>query len=119
MKTMPRGRKPSVLKQQTDTKLDGAYTDLQAIPDDPEFGGRKIQESIIDATKQGGEPMVIPQTQSAYQPADILSLPTENIEESGLQDSDPQEEVTLLPGSDTDVLIDLIKEASPAARLRF
>ena len=42
---MPRGRKPSTLKQMTDTKLDGAYADLEAIPGD-EFGGRLAQEDI-------------------------------------------------------------------------
>ena len=43
---MPRGRKPSTLKQMTDTKVDGAYADLKAIPDD-EFGGRLAQEDMI------------------------------------------------------------------------
>ena len=43
---MPRGRKPSTLKQMTDTKVDGAYADLKAIPDD-EFGGRLLQEDMI------------------------------------------------------------------------
>ena len=47
---MPRGRKPSTLKQMTDTKVDGAYADLEAIPGD-EFGGRLLQEDMIALVK--------------------------------------------------------------------
>lgn len=48
---MPGGRKPSKLTQNTDTKLDGAYADLKAIPDD-EYGGRAQQQAGIDAVKR-------------------------------------------------------------------
>ena len=43
---MPGGRKPSKLTQNTDTKLDGAYADLKAIPDD-EYGGRAQQQVCL------------------------------------------------------------------------
>ena len=49
---MPRGRKPSTLKQMTDTKVDGAYADLEAIPGD-EFGGRLTQEDMIALEREG------------------------------------------------------------------
>ena len=112
-------RKPSILKQATDTKLDGAYADLQAIPNDPEFGGGVKQQQMIDAVQSTGGMPPAALTQPAFKPQDLFALPTERAAESGLADSNPMQEVGLNPGSDTQILIDIIKEESPTARLRF
>ncbi len=108
---MPRGRKPSTLKQATDTKLDGAYADLQAIPDD-EYGGRTQQEAQIGAIQRevqqtSGAPTLgnLPQ----YTPEDVLGKPTENVNESIFADSSKQQTQSLPAGSNTQILLDIIQ----------
>ena len=105
-----RGRKPSKLKQATDTKLDGAYADLQAIPDD-EYGGRTQQEAQIGAIQRevqqtSGAPTLgnLPQ----YTPEDVLGKPTENMGESIFADSSKQTE-SLPSGTNTQILLDIIQ----------
>jgi hypothetical protein len=105
-----RGRPASKLKQATDVKIDGAYADLKAIPDD-EFGGRANQERQIAAVKAeventGGLPNVgnLPQ----YTPEDVLSKPTEKVNESIFADSSKQQ--TGLPvGTNAQLILDTIQ----------
>tara|TARA_B100001094_G_scaffold242596_1_gene238660 strand:+ start:1167 stop:1529 length:363 start_codon:yes stop_codon:yes gene_type:complete len=106
-----RGRKPSKLKQATDTKLDGAYADLKAIPDD-EYGGRTKQEAQIGAVQRevqqsGGAPSLsaLPQ----YSPEDVLGKPTENMDESIFADSSKQQTESLPSGTNTQILLDIIQ----------
>lgn len=112
---MTGGRKP---------KIDGAYQDLvlKPIPGSGEFGGYKAQEEQIDAVSN---PIVTPSEVMAtggmpqYRPEDIFAKGTERQDEPGTFDSNPQQTVSLPVGSDTQILIDLIKEKAPITNQRF
>jgi len=114
---MPGGRKGNI-------KVDGAFQDvtLKPIPGSEEFGGYKAQEEQIDAV---GNPIVTPAEVMAtggmpqYKPEDIFAKPTERINESGLADTQPQQIVQLPPNTDTQILIELIKEKAPITIQRF
>ena len=106
-----RGRPASKLKQATDVKIDGAYADLKAIPDD-EFGGRANQERQIAALKAeventGGLPNV--GNLSQYTPEDVLSKTTEKVNESIFADSSKQQTESLPSGTNTQILLDIIQ----------
>lgn len=107
---MPRGRKPSQLKQATDTKLDGAYADLKAIPDD-EFGGRMLQEDIIalQGERARSTTGITPSEVSGFEPQDIARK-TEREGESILTDSTAMQDTTLPSGTNTQILIDMIQD---------
>jgi len=111
---MPGGRKP---------KIDGAYQDLtlKPIPGSDEYGGYKAQEDQIAAVKQEvedtmGMPTVANMPQ--FQPQDIFRT-SEREEESGLQNTNMQEVVPIDQNTNTQILIDMIKEQSDIAKLRF
>ena len=54
-----------------------------------------------------------------YQPQDILGMPTDRPDESGLADTSGQEFVNLPQGTDVEILVELIKEKAPVTRQRF
>jgi hypothetical protein len=106
---MPRGRKPSTLKQMTDTKVDGAYADLKAIPDD-EFGGRLLQEDMIalQRSRAASDTGVTPSQVRGFEAQDIARL-SERESESIMADSTRGTQTTLPSGTNTQVLVDMIK----------
>jgi len=111
---MPGGRKP---------KIDGAYQDLtlKPIPGSDEYRGYTNQEEQIAAVKQEvedtmGMPNVANMPQ--FQPQDIYRT-SEREEESGLQNTNMQEVVPIDQNTNTQILIDMIKEQSDIAKLRF
>lgn len=106
---MPRGRKPSTLKQMTDTKLDGAYADLEAIPGD-EFGGRLLQEDMIalQRSREASNTGVTPSQVRGFEAQDIARL-SERESESIMADSTRGTQTTLPSGTNTQVLVDMIK----------
>ena len=114
MITMPGGRKP---------KIDGAYQDLvlKPIPGSDEFGGYKQQEEQIAAVNQSSTAEALPQggAPMQYTPEDIFAKGTEREDEPGTFDSNPQKTVSLPVGSDTQILIELIKEKAPVTNQRF
>lgn len=116
---MPGGRKGKT------PKIDGAYQDLvlKPIPGSDEYRGYTNQEEQISAV--GGPPPGLQQQVAAtggmprYKPEDIFAKPTERINESGLADTQPQQIVELPPATDTQILIELIKEKAPITAQRF
>ncbi len=111
---MPGGRKP---------KVDGAYQDLtlKPIPGSDKFGGYTQQEEQIAAVGSPPSNMLIPQDAAAmqYKPEDIFSKGTERQDEAGTFDSTPQDVVSLPVGTDTQILVELIKEKAPVTIQRF
>jgi hypothetical protein len=112
---MPGQRKP---------KIDGAFQDLvlKPIPGSDEFGGYTQQEEQIAAV--GGPPAGLAQEVTAtggmpYKPEDIFAKGTEREGEPGTFDSTPQDVVSLPVGTDTQILIELIKEKAPITNQRF
>lgn len=107
---MPRGRKPSTLKQMTDTKVDGAYADLEAIPGD-EFGGRLLQEDMIALERErvASDTGVTASQVKGFEAQDIARL-TERESESIMADSTRGTQTTLPSGTNTQVLVDMIKD---------
>tara|TARA_R100001509_G_C4884147_1_gene221315 strand:- start:6857 stop:7213 length:357 start_codon:yes stop_codon:yes gene_type:complete len=107
---MPRGRKPSTLKQMTDTKVDGAYADLEAIPGD-EFGGRLLQEDMIALERErvASDTGVTASQVRGFEAQDIARL-TERESESIMTDSTRGTQTTLPSGTNTQVLVDMIKD---------
>ena len=107
---MPRGRKPSTLKQMTDTKLDGAYADLKAIPDD-EFGGRLAQEDMIalQRSRAASDTGVTASQVGGFQAQDIARM-TERESESIMSDITRGTQTTLPSGTNTQILVDMIKD---------
>ena len=107
---MPRGRKPSTLKQMTDTKVDGAYADLEAIPGD-EFGGRLLQEDMIALERErvSSDTGVTASQVRGFEAQDIARL-TERESESIMADSTRGTQTTLPSGTNTQVLVDMIKD---------
>jgi hypothetical protein len=114
MVTMPGGRKP---------KIDGAFQDvvLKPIPGSDEFGGYTQQEEQIAAVGKPPSDMLLPQDAAAmqYTPEDIFAKGTERQDEPGTFDSNPQQTVSLPVGTDTQILIELIKEKAPVTNQRF
>ena len=107
---MPRGRKPSTLKQMTDTKVDGAYADLKAIPDD-EFGGRLAQEDMIALERErvASDTGVTASQVRGFEAQDIARL-TERESESIMADSTRGMQTTLPSGSNVQQLVDYIQD---------
>lgn len=107
---MPRGRKPSTLKQMTDTKVDGAYADLEAIPGD-EFGGRLLQEDMIALERErvASDTGVTASQVRGFESQDIARM-TERESESIMTDSTRGTQTTLPSGTNTQVLVDMIKD---------
>ena len=108
---MPRGRKPSTLKQMTDTKLDGAYADLKAIPDD-KFGGRLAQEDMIALQRSRAASdtgVTASQVGGKFEAQDIARM-TERESESIMSDSTRGTQTTLPSGTNTQILVDMIKD---------
>ena len=111
---MPGGRKP---------KVDGAYQDLalKPIPGSDEYGGYKAQEDQIAAVNQAADNTIgMPTVGSMpqYTPQDLFRE-TENPKESGLANTNMQEVVQIDQNTNTQILIDMIKEQSNIAKLRF
>ncbi len=105
-----RGRKPSKLKQATDTKLDGAYADLQAIPGD-EFGGRLTQDDLIAAAQReasGTNSGVANSEVGGFVPQDIGRL-TEKEAEPGNTLGETKQTTVLPEGTNTQITLELIK----------
>lgn len=111
---MPGGRKP---------KIDGAFQDLtlKPIPGSDEFGGYTQQEKQIAAVGKPPSDMLLQEDVAAmqYKPEDIFAKGTEREDESGTFDSTPQNVVSLPAGTDTQILIELIKEKAPITIQRF
>ena len=107
---MPRGRKPSTLKQMTDTKVDGAYGDLESIPGD-EFGGRLLQEDMIALERErvASDTGVTASQVRGFEAQDIARM-TERESESIMADSTRGTQTTLPSGTNTQVLVDMIKD---------
>ena len=107
---MPRGRKPSTLKQMTDTKVDGAYADLKVIPDD-EFGGRLLQEDMIALERErvASDTGVTASQVEGFEAQDIARL-SERESESIMTDSTRGTQTTLPSGTNTQILVDMIKD---------
>lgn len=107
---MPRGRKPSTLKQATDNKLDGAFADLKAIPDD-EFGGRMAQEDMIalQRSRAASDAGVTASQVGGFQAKDIARF-TERESESIMEDSTRGTQTTLPSGTNVQLLVDMIKD---------
>ena len=108
---MVRGRKPSKLKQATDTKLDGAYADLQAIPGD-EFGGRLTQEDLIAAARSETARTntgVSNQNVGTFVAQDF-ARETEKQKEPGNALGSTQQNVVLPEGTNTQIALELIKQ---------
>ena len=107
---MPRGRKPSTLKQMTDTKVDGAYADLKAIPDD-EFGGRLAQEDMIALERErvASDTGVTASQVGGFEAQDIARL-SERESESIMTDSTRGTQTTLPSGTNVQILVDLVKD---------
>ena len=105
-----RGRKPSKLKQATDTKLDGAYADLQSIPGD-EYGGRLTQEDLIAAARSETARTntgVSNQEVGGFVPQDIGRL-TEKEAEPGNTLGETKQTTVLPEGTNTQITLELIK----------
>ena len=94
----------------TDTKLDGAYADLKAIPDD-EFGGRLAQEDMIalQRSRAASDTGVTASQVRGFQAQDIARL-TERESESIMSDSTKGTQTTLPSGTNTQILVDMIKD---------
>lgn len=107
---MPRGRKPSTLKQMTDTKVDGAYADLEAIPGD-EFGGRLAQEDMIALERErvASDTGVTASQVRGFEAQDIARM-TERESESIMTDSTRGMQTTLPSGSNVQQLVDYIQD---------
>tara|TARA_A100001515_G_scaffold132274_1_gene120621 strand:+ start:279 stop:632 length:354 start_codon:yes stop_codon:yes gene_type:complete len=105
-----RGRKPSKLKQATDTKLDGAYADLKAIPDD-EFGGRMAQEDMIalQRSRAKSDTGVTANQVGGFKAKDIARF-TERESESIMEDSTRGTQTTLPSGTNVQILVDMVKD---------
>jgi len=109
---MPGGRKP---------KVDGAFQDavLKPIPGTGDFGSYTQQEEQIAAVPMIKDEVMATGGMPQYTPEDILSKPTERADEPGTFDSTPQQAVSMPVGTDTQILIELIKEKAPITTQRF
>ena len=113
-------RKSSSLKKNTDLKVDGAYADIVAPPrkkGDP-TGQSTALTNQADAISPLAQEAVDTGGMLNYQPQDIFR-PAENELETGLSDTNPQQVVQTNPNTNTQILIDMIKEQSNIAKLRF
>tara|TARA_B100000214_G_scaffold363851_1_gene329798 strand:+ start:898 stop:1248 length:351 start_codon:yes stop_codon:yes gene_type:complete len=114
-------RKSSSLKKNTDLKVDGAYADIVAPPrkkGDPTGQSTALTEQA-DAISPLAQQAVDTGGMLNYQPQDILGMPTDRPDESGLADTSGQEFVNLPQGTDVEILVELIKEKAPVTRQRF
>ena len=116
-------RKSKALTEATDMTGGGAYQDIVAPPrkeGDP-TGQTTAIENQIDAVGTPPADMLIPQDAAAmqYKPEDIFAKFTEREDEPGTFDSTPQDVVSLPVGTDTQILVELIKEKAPITIQRF
>ena len=114
-------RKSKAMREATDLTQDGVFADIVAPP--RKKGDPTGQTTALE--NQAGA--ISPQAQSTvntggmlnYQPQDILGMPTDRPDESGLADTSGQEFVNLPQGTDVEILVELIKEKAPVTRQRF
>jgi len=104
----------------TDMKVDGAYADLVAPPrkkGDP-TGQSKVLGEQVDAVSPLAQEAIDTGGMLNYNKEDIFR-PTENKNQPGLTNTNPQQVVQSDPNTNTQILIDMIKEQSNIAKLRF
>ena len=113
--------KSKAMREATDLTQDGVFAEIVAPP-------RKKGDPTGQSTALGNQTDAIsPLAQQAvntggmlnYQPQDILGMPTDRPDESGLADTSGQEFVNLPQGTDVEILVELIKEKAPVTRQRF
>lgn len=104
-----------------DLKVDGAYADIVAPPrkkGDP-TGQSTALTNQADAISPLAQEAIDTGGMLNYKPQDIIAMPSERPDESGLADTLGQETVSLPQGTDTQILIELIKEKAPVTSQRF
>tara|TARA_R100001463_G_scaffold20115_3_gene49136 strand:- start:1330 stop:1668 length:339 start_codon:yes stop_codon:yes gene_type:complete len=105
----------------TDMKVDGAYADIVAPPrmkGDP-TGQSKALDEQANAISPLAQEAIDTGGMLNYQPEEMFDRQSERPDESGLADTLGQETVSLPQGTDTQILIELIKEKAPVTRQRF
>mgnify|MGYP006872232504 CR=1 FL=1 len=105
----------------TDLKVDGAYADIVAPPrkkGDP-TGQSTALTNQADAISPLAQEAIDTGGMLNYKPQDIIAMPSERPDESGLTDTLGQETVALQPGTNTQLLIELTKEKAPDTRQRI
>jgi len=105
----------------TDMKVDGAYADIVAPPrkkGDP-TGQSTALTNQTDAISPLAQEAIDTGGMLNYKQEDIFNKQSENPDESGLADTLGQETVSLPQGTDTQIIIELIKEKAPVTRQRF
>ena len=114
-------RKSKAMREATDLTQDGVFADIVApnrMKGDP-TGQSKALDEQANAVSPPAQEAVDTGGMLNYQPQDILGMPTDRPDESGLADTSGQEFVNLPQGTDVEILVELIKEKAPVTRQRF